>query len=104
MIRQAFREREREKPDRQTKHAWDAKAVITEASIGLLRQPKDNKTKMRDVDTPAPKEKRKKAHTAEPNRLCSPGCPISPSPQNRERCRPNLRLKAWKAKQCDCIS
>lgn len=95
---------QRESLNRQTKHAWAAKAVITEALMGLLRKQKDNKTKIRDVDTPAPKEKRKEAHTAEPNRLCSPGCPISPRPQNHELCRPNLRLKAWKAKQCDCIS
>ncbi|KAK5902171.1 hypothetical protein CesoFtcFv8_007456 [Champsocephalus esox] len=51
-----------------------------------------------DVDISAPEERRKKAHMAEPNR------PISPRPQNHRHWRPNLRLEAWKAKQCDCIS
>ncbi|TNN86944.1 hypothetical protein EYF80_002699 [Liparis tanakae] len=49
-------------------------------------------------------ERRKKAHMAEPNRLGCSNRPISPSPQNHRHCRPNLRLEAWKAKQCDCIS
>lgn len=93
-----------ESPNRRTKHAWDVKTDVTEVSMGLLCRQKDNKTRIGDVDTPAPKEQRKKAHMAEPNRLCSPGCPISLSPQNHERCRPNLRLEAWKAKQCDSIS
>lgn len=70
-----------------------------------VQSEKQNRTS--DVDIPAPEERRKKAHMAEPNRLSSSSRssrPISPSPQNHQHCRPNLRLEAWKAKQCDCIS
>ncbi|KAK1887213.1 putative septum site-determining protein MinC [Dissostichus eleginoides] len=64
--------------------------------IGKEAEEQPNRTS--DVDISAPEERRKKAHMAEPNR------PISPRPQNHRHCRPNLRLEAWKAKQCDCIS
>ncbi|CAK6961428.1 hypothetical protein EYF80_002699 [Scomber scombrus] len=69
---------------------------------GSSAEKQQNRTS--DVDISAPEERRKKAHMAEPNRLGSSSRPISPSPQNHQHCRPNLRLEAWKAKQCDCIS